>query len=235
MGRGMWHLLQPLASHWTGCFFPMFLLPSLKDRMKKREWGLVEPAWEQGDSRGGLRAGTSEELHLRAGTSGIRHHCPAVTGVEFCDHLGMAVVPKVTLIWLRALPSPWVLEPTQGKGSLLTPYSLSLPAYHSSPGERERRWLWWSLPSLPSPWLPVPETGPWRDEREPSGARVPLRSAGSAPSGPPTLLATGDASGLLLPLNVCQGAENVMGVEPRPPDSPFPPNTVPGKAHSEQP
>lgn len=82
--------------------------------------GAALPAQEQGDSHGGLRAGTSEELHLRAGTSGIRHHCPVATGAEFCDHLGMAVVPKVTLIWLLAqvLPSPWVLELTQGKGFL---------------------------------------------------------------------------------------------------------------------
>lgn len=42
--------------------------------------------------------GTYEELHPRAGTSGIRHHHPVIIGAEFCDDLGTAVVPKVTLI-----------------------------------------------------------------------------------------------------------------------------------------
>lgn len=95
----------------------MFLLPSLKN--EEERMGLVRPALGAGEQPWGLRAGTSEELHLRAGTSGIRHHCPVVTGAELCDHLGMAVVPKVTLIWLLAqvVPSPWVLEPTQGKDS----------------------------------------------------------------------------------------------------------------------
>lgn len=106
----------------------MFLLPSLKN--EEERMGLVRPAWEQGNSHGGLRAGTP----------GIRHHCPVVTRAELCDHLGMAVVPRVTLIWLLAqvVPSPWVLEPTQGKGFRSTPYDLSLPADHPFRGERER-------------------------------------------------------------------------------------------------
>ena len=78
---------------------------------------------------------------LRAGTPGIRHHCPVVTGAELCDHLGMAVVPRVTLIWLLAqvVPSPWVLEPPQGEGFRSPPYDLSLPADHPFWGERERK------------------------------------------------------------------------------------------------
>lgn len=52
----------------------------------------------------------------------------------------MAVVPRVTLTRLpaRVLPLPWVLEPTEVKGLVLTSYNLSPPAYHLFPAEREK-------------------------------------------------------------------------------------------------
>lgn len=31
---------------------------------------------------------------LRVGASRVKHHCPIVTGAEFCDHLGTAVASK---------------------------------------------------------------------------------------------------------------------------------------------
>lgn len=74
----------------------------------------------------------------------------------------------------QVLPSPWVLEPIQEKGLLLTSYNLSPPSYHLFPGERDRNRLWWLHPSPQVHGCPSPEMGPWRNELEPCGIWAPL-------------------------------------------------------------